>query len=298
MAKARNQVNAEYVARKKQLLQLVVDLAVAGTTHPPESAAAVRAIHASMRRWGYEGTFSASQFTAGRAAGKRPVVPHIVAALACFVASHGKHDEQRKWATTPDECLEQIYNWLDFGQLDTPDDAPPAILAERKRSVAESLQRLNPAVAVALTEADEETLAAIERGTMALALEAMEVAWRRVRGHVESTAALPDEPEPEPLPCDQECPLVFALHVKRVVTAVPPEDGDADRIAEATGIDLERVDRLLCGDLPSDGEIELLTDTYGLPADYLPGMLAMISAARLNANNDTKARGTVGNHKP
>jgi hypothetical protein len=269
--KYQGEQQAYYNRRRALVRELEQVLIKAGK--PKDRRSAAQAVKAACAKFGYKCEVSPTtlggtkELTDEEENYSRPSLT-IASYLACAFAAYGPP----AWSDNPDTALQQVYDWLLYGSLKVPPDADPSRFEKRPQFV--KLDPINPLEAVEPAERIRAIREAIEVASPAALLEYNAAAAQRFRELVMSRSI-----EAEAQPCDPECPLAVYLAVKKIVSS-PATPDEAQKLAEGAGIAPQRMTRLLCGDMPTDGEIAAIEEYGNLTPGVLQSFLAPHIAAR------------------
>jgi hypothetical protein len=276
-----------YEQNKRSLvreLQRCLDLRQPGETTTRDMAAAV---NNACQRYGYKSGATASIF------GKRDLVKEerqnlvLTPTKAGYFACVFTDLDIDPWADTPKQALYQVYCWCLFGAASPPPNAEPDYL-RRLNALPNQIQlELIRPVELEPAEQRAEICAQLRAATPEAAAQYLEALAENMRGHAYQPADEDDE-EPE-LPCNERCTLVSYLRLGSKV-GLEITDDDRDAIAEATGIPLPRMTRLLCGDPWTASEAAVLDEYVDAPGFTLEG-LAAIAEGRANVDHQPIPRG-------
>lgn len=256
-----------------------------------DTRSVAEAVNEACRRFGYLSAANASMIA------KRPLteyekkylVPTEVRAayFACAFALYGAG----AWATTPEAAQYQVYCYCLFGAPTPPPGADTSRLDALPKTI--KLERIRPAVAESAEE--REAIAAQLR---AATPEAVADYLLALSENIRRLGLQPVEEESPP-PCDENCVMVSYLKLAGKASQ-PVNDEDRAALAEATGIPLPRVARLLCGD-PWTAEERTAVEAYAgnsmFTLESLAAAVALSAKALSNANQNPKSLGTVGKSK-
>jgi hypothetical protein len=182
-----------------------------------------------------------------------------------------------RWGPTVDDALSLIYDWIIYG----PDGAPSNAPADRHRGRpnAASIAAGNSVRVQGLTQA-------IPDMSLPEILEAMESLMVALRVRIEDAddcPVLPTEP-----PCNDDNPLASLIYnsLDRSRPESTAERQEAvESLAQRSGLAPGRCRAILCGDMPSQPEIDALAPVVGLKPEHLAMVIGRFHAASMPAQN-------------
>lgn len=190
--------------------------------------------------------------------------------------------EPRKWGPTLDDALTQVYDWVVYGPEGAPPDAPE--YRHRGRPGVAQIQAGNsPQTQRLAQDAPDMSVAEILDGieTLVSALR-----WR-IQDLGEDTDSLPTALAP-PLPCNDDNPLSSLLYAS---LQRPRPTNEADRkeavaeLSKRSGLSHGRCRAILCGDHPSQSEVDALAGVVNMPPEHLSLVIGRFHAASLPVQN-------------
>lgn len=206
-----------------------------------------------------EGRINASMFGRYLEGGqKAEVQPSTYLSFAEFFLKA----EAQTWGPTLDDALTRVYDWVVYGPDGAPDNAP----ADRHRgrpSVASIQAGKSPRIAGLSQDIPDMTLPEIVE-----AMESLIVALRwRLEGSDDAAPAMAAEP-----PCNDDNPLASLIYVSMRYSR-PCTEGERQEIvaelSEQSQIPSGRCRAILCGDSPTQAEIDALAGVVGMKAEHL-----------------------------
>lgn len=257
----------------RELARYVREVALRGSPRDSD-AEAVRRISALIG----EGRINTSMF--GRyisGVQKAEVQPSTYLSLAEFLLKA----EPRQWGPTLDDALTQVYDRIVYGPEGAPPDAPE--YRHRGRPGVAQIQAGNsPQTQRLAQDAPDMSVAEILDGieTLVSALR-----WR-IQDLGEDAASLPTVLPPPP--CDDDHPLASLLYGSlqrpRPTTEAHRKEAVAE-LSERSGLSHSRCRAILCGDQPTQREIDALSGVVNMPPDHLSLVVGRFYAASLPVQN-------------
>lgn len=245
------------------------------------------AVNAACQGFGYRSGATASVFGQRALVDKEKknlvLTPTKAGYFACALAKLG----EAPWASTPEDALYQVYSWCLFGSVAPPPDADPSYL-QRLEALPRHIQLDKIRSVEVEPEEERARICAILR---ACSPEAGYEFLQALGENLRSYAYQPpddDDDEADP-PCNENCVLVGYLRFGSKLGMTITDD-DREAIAEATGIPLPRVARLLCGDDWTPEEEAVLDAYVNSPMFNLSSLQAAADARAIADNKSIPLR--------